>query len=194
MAMGAVGARLRSEAGITMPELLVSMMIGLFVIGVAVAFFTAAGASEPRTTERATKIQQGRVAIERISRELRQGYGIPQAEPTQMTILTFVKRAVCGSTEPGPARRCRVIYSCDAGGNCSRTEREPDGGGSAPATEVVSGLGDNQVFTYENDPTGIQPPYIGIRLLFAATGGDEEAITLEDGVALRNPPLGGPAE
>jgi hypothetical protein len=192
--MGTIRSSLRPEAGLTLVELLVAATIGLFVIGVAIAFFNAAAATEPRTTERAAAIQQGRVAIERISRELRQGYGILQAEPTQMTILTFVKRAACGGTEPGPARRCRVIYSCEPAGACSRTEREPAGGGSAPPTEVVSGLADNRVFTYETDPTGIRPPFVGIELVFPASDGDEEAITLTDGVALRNPPLGGPAE
>jgi len=48
---------------------------------------------------------------------------------------------------------------------------------------AVSGLSSNDVFSYSPDAT--DPTYVGITLVFPAENG-EEAITLTDGVALRN--------
>ena len=54
----------------------------------------------------------------------------------------------------------------------------------------MTGLTTNQVFTFSPQTPG--QAYVGIRLEFPASNGDD-AITLQDGVALRNPPLGGPS-
>ena len=54
---------------------------------------------------------------------------------------------------------------------------------------MVTGLADNNVFTFSPRVPG--QAYVTVRLAFPAANGDD-AITLEDGVALRNPPLGGP--
>ena len=63
------------------------------------------------------------------------------------------------------------------------------GVGCSSPTTVVSGLSTNQVFTFSPQAPG--QAYVGVRLAFPA-GNGEDAITIQDGVALRNPPLGGP--
>ncbi|HEX2467880.1 MAG TPA: prepilin-type N-terminal cleavage/methylation domain-containing protein [Solirubrobacterales bacterium] len=183
----------KAEGGFTLPELLIATMIGLVVIGSAVTFFTAAIRGEPRVRDRSAQIQQARVMAERISRELRQGSNASSPNPSQLMILTYVPRASCGDPTPGAAIRCRIFYSCDTAGACTRTECGPNTvappTGCGTSVEVVEGLLDNQVFAFTPRIPG--QAFVSVRLAFPATDG-EDAITVEDGVALRNPPLGGP--
>jgi type II secretory pathway pseudopilin PulG len=195
---GANGA-LPSEEGFTLVELVIATALGLFVLGAAVSVFTAGITSQPRIDQRAAQIQQARTMSERITRELRQGSNASSADPAQLMILTYVQQSTyCNqAATPGSSiARCRVFYQCTPNGAtsaCSRTECPPAlltvGTGCGPWTTVVSGLMTNQVFTFSPRTPG--QAYVGIRLPFPATNG-EDAITIQDGVALRNPPLGGP--
>jgi hypothetical protein len=54
---------------------------------------------------------------------------------------------------------------------------------------VVEGLASNQVFAFTPKTPG--QAMVTVTLAFPATEG-EDAITIQDGAALRNPPLGGP--
>jgi prepilin-type N-terminal cleavage/methylation domain-containing protein len=186
-------ARLRrlrgEEAGFTLTELLVAMMITLFAFGAALMLLNIALETQPRLSDRAAAIQQGRVWVERLTRELRQGAtvaGSPTA--SQLSFLTYVGHSSCGGTATGPSIQCLVTYSCTAG-TCSRTERNPNGSGSAPAQRMVTGLLSSNVFSYT--PTSSAPEYVGVSLAFPATddpGETEDAVTLQDGVNLRNFP------
>jgi prepilin-type N-terminal cleavage/methylation domain-containing protein len=178
------GVVLSDERGFTLTELLVSIMIFLVVIGGGVALMTTTVRKEPALRERAAFIQQGRYMIERLTREVRQGYGVESATATQLVILTYVKSAECGGPAGTTARACQVTYSCGSG-YCTRTERNPDGTGTDEPVRVVRDIVSNSVFSYT--PTAAAPSHIGIRLEFPADPGDD-AITVEDGVALRNLP------
>jgi len=187
---------LSSEEGFTLTELIVATMMGLVVIGAGVTVFTAGIASQPRIDERAAQIQQARTMSERITRELRQGSNASSANPSQLMTLTYVPRTSCGGTTVGPAIRCRIFYGCTATGStssCIRTECPPallsPSTGCGPPVTVVSGLTTDQVFAFSPRTPG--QAYVGIRLAYPAENGDD-AITIQDGVALRNPPLGGP--
>jgi type II secretory pathway pseudopilin PulG len=171
------------EHGYTLIELLVAALLGLAIVGAAVPLFISGIRSEPRVSSRAADVQQARTTMERITREVRQGWSLPTATASELSILTYVKATSCGGESGSTAIACRVTYSCSAG-TCTRMVRNPDGSGSAPATPVVTGLADMPVFTYAPDAT--TPTYVGITLGFPA-GDDEDSITLEDGVTLRNP-------
>jgi prepilin-type N-terminal cleavage/methylation domain-containing protein len=171
------------ERGFTLTELLIAMTLGLIVIGASVMVFTAAVQSQPKTSARAAKVQQARTTAERITRELRQGWGAPTTTASQLAILTYVPHATCGGTTAGPATGCRVTYTCTAGA-CTRVEANADGTAPGPAETVVSGLSGSDVFSYISNSAG--PTWIGITLAFPAGNGDD-AITVEDGAALRNP-------
>ena len=157
-------------------------MMSLVVIGAAVAFFTAAIHSEPRISARSAKIQEARAFAERISRELRQGWGTPTATPSQLSIVTSVPRTTCAGSTIGAARPCRVTYTCATTG-CTRVVANADGTGAGAAVKVVGPLSSSSVFSYS--PSAAAPTFLGLRLVFPAEAG-EDAITLEDGVALRN--------
>jgi prepilin-type N-terminal cleavage/methylation domain-containing protein len=175
--------RLRAEqGGFTLVELLVAAVLGLALIGAATTVFTTAIQSQPRTSSRNTDIAQARTTMERITRELRQGWNVPSAGPAQLSILTYVKSATCGGAPSSSSRACRVTYTCTTT-SCSRVEANPDGTGAGPSQIVVSGFSGPNAFTYS--PSATDPSYVGVELVYPADGGD--AITLEDGVALRNP-------
>jgi type II secretory pathway component PulJ len=176
-------ARLAEDEGFTLTELLVAMTIAMIVLGAGVMMFTAAIGSQPKHSARLAKVQEARTTSERLVRELRQGLGAPTATSSQLSILTYVRTAVCGGTASGAAIPCRVTYTCTAG-TCTRVEAQPDGSAPGPATTVVSGLSNAIVFSYE--PSSSSPTWVGVTLQFPAEGGDD-AITVEDGAALRNP-------
>jgi|SRR5215211_7220155 len=178
-------ARVRGkhEAGFTLVELLIAGVLGLVVVGAAVTVFTASIRSEPGISSRAAQIQQARTTMERLTRELRQGSGVATASPSQLSMNTYVNSATCGGDPSAMAIECRVTYSCSAD-DCTRTEAQPaDGSAPGPAVLAISGLSSSDVFSYSPDAT--DPSYVAIRLEYPAETGDD-AITLTDGVALRN--------
>jgi type II secretory pathway pseudopilin PulG len=184
---------LAAEAGFTLIELLIGGVLALLVIGAAASVFTSGIRAEPRIADRAHAIQDARVMEERITRELRMGSNATSPTPSQLTILTYVPTAVCGGSGEGPATRCRVFYSCATDGTCTRTECGPNTlvppVGCGSPVRVVEGLASNQVFAFTPRIPG--QAMVSVKLAFPATE-NEDAITIEDGAALRNPPLGGP--
>ena len=191
MASPGTERRLARDDGFTLVELLVATLIGFVVVGGAVSVFVSGVRSEPRARERAAEIQQARTMAETLSRELRQGSNALSTSAANLTVLTYVPHASCGSGTVGAATRCKIFYSCSSAGACTRTECGPNttvvGPGCGTTTTVVSGLMDNSVFAFTPRTPG--QAYVSVRLAFPATGGDD-AITIQDGVALRNPPLG----
>jgi Tfp pilus assembly protein PilW len=183
-----------SEAGFTLVELIIGTALGLLVIGAAVTVFTASIGSQPLVDKRAAQIDQARSMSDRVTRELRQGSNASSTSAAQLMVLTYVPRTSCGASTVGPDIRCRVFYNCTTAGatsSCTRIECPPallvPGTGCGPTTTVVTGLTTNQVFTFSPQTPG--QAYVGISLQYPAENGDD-AITIQDGVALRNPPLG----
>ena len=182
--------RLKCERGVTMTELLVFTMLLLGVLAAAMTLLIVAVRSQPRISDRNVAIQQGRVLQERFARELRQSSLVEQTPaPTSSSITfdTYVRRTQCGGaveTDPTkPAIACKVTYTCTAGA-CNRTEAPLPGQPGTPATQqLVSGLSSSAVFGYSPDSTN--PEYVTMQLVFPAAGG-EDAVTLADGVDLRN--------
>ena len=173
-----------------MVELLVFTMMLLVVLGAGMALLIVAVKSQPRISDRNFAIQQGRVLQERFARELRQSSLVEQTPaPTSSSITfdTYVRRTQCGGaaeTDPTkPAIACKVTYTCTAGA-CDRTEAPlPGQPGTTTTDQLVSGLSSSAVFGYS--PDSANPDYVTMRLVFPAEGGDD-AVTLEDGVDLRN--------
>lgn len=170
------------ERGLTLIELLIAASVGLVVIGGALTMFIGAVRSEPRTASKVAAIQQARVTVDRITRELRQGLETPTASPSQLAIVTYVKAATCGGAAASTSIPCRVTYTCSAG-NCTRVVAQPNGSAPGAAVQVASGLTSSSVFSYL--PSATDPTYVGVSFVFATDS--EQPVTLEDGVALRNP-------
>lgn len=152
------------------------MAIALALVGVTVALVTSALQSEPRASSRSSQIEAGRVMLERITRELREGCKVVQGDEEGLILSVYMG---CEDAQP------TFTYSCaDAAGarQCERTVVAAD------TTELmVSGLQDDSegawpVFTLPNDS------YVEIQLRFPRTEADGESVTLSDGVAMRNQP------
>lgn len=181
----------RDERGMTLTELLVGAMIGLLTMTGAMIVLQMAVRNQPAANERSAHIQEGRVLLERISRELRQGEMIEVAEPDRISINTWVRSESCGGQHAPSAILCNVFYECEAG-VCKRTERA-NGQAAGVARVVATGLLDDDVFAYceepeaecEPAPTASDPTYVQVTLSYPNDDGGE-AITLSDGVWLRN--------
>lgn len=165
------------QCGFTFVEVLVAMSIGLIVVGGSVVLFRGSVGSQAGITTRSAQIQTARTTAEKVTQEIRQAWAAPTATASQLSILTYVDSATCGGAQANTAIQCRVTYTC-SGGVCSRIERNPDGSGSAPSKQVVSGLQTNNVFTYT--PDAAHPSYVGLRLTFAPATG-QGAVTVDDG-------------
>jgi type II secretory pathway pseudopilin PulG len=173
----------RDEGGYTLVEMLLAAALALVVVGASVAVFTAGVHSEPRVTSRTASIQQARVVMERITRELRQGASVPTPGASQLAMVTYAPSASCAVSATEGA--CRVTYTC-ASGRCTRAVANPDGTAASAATEVVRGISNSSaVFDYDFEAGTGNVRYVQITLTFAAEDGND-AITLRDGVALRN--------
>jgi prepilin-type N-terminal cleavage/methylation domain-containing protein len=180
----AAGALRPSERGFTLVELLVAMTIGMVVLGGAVTVFIGAVRSGPRTSSQVTAVQQGRVATERITRELRQGLdvlAVPTPTANQLALITYVKQSSCTGSPAASSIPCRVTYSCSAGA-CSRAVADPDGSPSGTPVQVVSGLASTDVFEYA---PATDPTYVGVELSFATQPG-AGTVVVADGATLRN--------
>jgi type II secretory pathway pseudopilin PulG len=173
--------RAASEAGFTIPEILMATLIGLLVVAISVTVFTAAVRTQPGLNKRDDAISQARTTMERLTRELRQGSAVLTATASQLAFVTYVHSATCGGAYSNSSMACRVTYTC-SGTSCSRVEAKPDGTSPGSAFTVVSGLSSTNVFNYS--PNTTSPTYIGATLVFPGQNGGD-AITLSDGVTLR---------
>jgi hypothetical protein len=166
-----------------MPELLVACAIAVMTAATGMALLSIAARTQPGINDRAAQIQQGRAMIERMAQELRQGESIFNPTSSSFDVLTLVNSETCGGVPAPSGMPCRVTYSCTSTA-CSRTERDPDGGGTSPPKQLVEGIMGPAVFTFS--PVGAtDPTYVTVTLSFRDDDG-AETVTLRDGVALRN--------
>jgi len=183
--LGDMPGRLRrSERGLTLIELLVASTMAMVVLGGAVTVFVGAVRSEPRTSSKVSAIEQGRIAVERMTRELRQGFNLTGAGPAGLSFVSYVPESSCGASPATDSKElCRVTYDCE-GGECTRTVAEPDGAGAGAAVQVVSGLSSSEVFSYSPEEAEAEPEYVGVTLSFETREGGP--VVVSDGAALRN--------
>lgn len=176
----AAAALRREERGFTLVELLIATSMGLVVVGAALTMFISGMRSEPRTAAKIGAIQEARVTLDRITRELRQSLTAEAPAATTLEVVTYVKAATCNGAPAGTSIPCKVTYDCEDE-ICTRTVAQPDGSAPGPATQVVDGLVSPNVFDAQPDA---EPTYIAVD--FVLVSGDDDPVTLGDGVALRN--------
>lgn len=179
--------RIRSEqSGFTLVELMATMSVMIIVMIASLGILDIAVRSEPEIADRNRQVQAAQTELERLTREIRVSYEVVAASPTSLTVLTYVNRTACNGGAPDTTIRCRVTYSC-ASGNCTRTISEADGSSPTSPTTVVSGLSSDSIFAYT--PDAVDPVTVDITLNYpAGQGGGEDAITVTDGVVMRNLP------
>jgi prepilin-type N-terminal cleavage/methylation domain-containing protein len=176
--------RLATEDGWTLTELLVAMSIGLIVFGAGVMMFTAAIQSQPKASAKLAKVRDARAVSEQIVREIRQGKSATVTS-NQLEVVTYVHSTTCsgGPLSNASAIPCKVTYTCTSG-TCTRLVAQPDGTSPGTARRVLTGLSNGIIFTSTTGLGG--STWVGITLQYPGENGDD-AITVEDGAALRNP-------
>jgi hypothetical protein len=173
--------RLGAEEGFSLAELLMAATISLIIVSAGTMMFTTAVRSQTGLRSRDHAIQEGRTAMERMIREIRQGEAVV-GTPTASTLSfsTFVANStVCvGSQSDQYAHKpCVVTYRCASGGTCTRLEQNPYTGAQGSAVPIVTGLATPNVFEYWSDPsTECQPP----------PDVSSEAVSVRDEATLRN--------
>jgi type II secretory pathway pseudopilin PulG len=98
---GRIWRRGKSESGTTLIELLVATLLALVVFGAILATLETSQRVQARDTEWALTMQEGRVGLSRMAREIRQASKIEKAEAGTIEFL-----ATLGSTE------WKIKYEC----------------------------------------------------------------------------------
>jgi len=181
----------RPEAGYTLIELLVAAGMGVVLLGAVGAMVVGAMRAQPEVSKRSQNITTARWALERLTREIRNGVVVDpdHATASEVSFRTYVRRTECGSETPPssstPAIECQVIYRCTTT-YCTRGEAEP--GSSEPVSErrIFGGIGDSEVFSYS--PSASAATYIEVTLHIPNPSGPAD-ITVSDGASLRNATL-----
>src|SRR5829696_853828 len=112
------------EAGMTLVELLIAAVLGIAVISAAMIVFTRSVNSQPEAAKAASGLSQARTAMDRMTRELRQGSLVSSSSSSAISVVTYVDEATCGGSPAATAIACRVIYSCSRGA-CTRRVAQP---------------------------------------------------------------------
>ena len=177
------------EAGITLIEMLVAMTMGVVVMGGVVILLIGALRAQPRLDQKSAGIQTARWALERMTREIRNGIVVDKATPSSVSFQTYVRHTTCGGTTTSASTaapiRCEVTYTCSAKA-CSQLETAP-GVYTGTAKTIVTGLGNgSSVFTYS--PSVTKATYVGVTLEIPGPSGSV-GITVSDGASLRNATL-----
>lgn len=178
-----------------MIEMLVASAVGLIVIAALVMVMTSVIRAQPAQQERAAQIQDGRVMLERMVRDLRQGQPVTGAtsNSAQITVDAYTRGGCNGGapTAPAaPAQLCRITYACTGGASTATCTRSA---GTGPALTFLTGLESADVFSYgaTTSPSctlgdTATPGFVCLTLAYPAADGDE-AVTFEDSAYLRNP-------
>ncbi|HYC82810.1 MAG TPA: hypothetical protein VEB65_13530, partial [Solirubrobacterales bacterium] len=193
------------EAGLTLIEMLVAATMSVILVGASTAMLISAVRDQPALSRKAENITTARWQLERIVREIRNGVSVEVASPSELAIVTQMRREECGGnpaeSSSAEAIKCRVVYRC-AGTTCTRTEATLDGTSVGTPAVALSGVRNaGSVFCFvpsaAEDPTecgtpkaGEKPTYVGIQL--EVPGSQQRGLlTISDGATLRTATFSG---
>ncbi len=189
--MRARGRRiLRDESGFTIVEVLVVCIISIIVVGIPLDLAVQSMVGQNRASSRGAATNRVEIGLSRLMQDLRHSVHTTTISATGATLTVPVRSAAGGST---PTTQT-VTWTCTAGASCTRKV----GGGTAfpvipylvsAAFAPTSAAG--ATTTPQTDPAHVQVTIsvldsneTGIRT--DAVKGMTNAITITDGVALRN--------
>lgn len=180
--------RLGGEGGYTLIELLVSMMMGVVVLGAVGSLVVSAMKNQPKISERAQDITTARWVLERLTREIRNGIRVDNATSSSVSFETYVRHTACGGSTPLASTatpiKCEVTYTCTTTA-CSRTEAAP-GVYAGQAKRIFEGIDSSSVFAYS--PSAQEATFIKVTLHMPNPTG-YAPMTVSDGASLRNATL-----
>ena len=170
-------ARLRSERGFNLVELLVVIpMLAVVLMGIY-ALYNVGAKSQQETNNRVRSLIQQQNGLERISREMRQATAITPVSSQIIDGTTWVR-----PSSGGPSVQRRVRYDCSSG-SCQRWEGAAGGALTTGPVTVISNVQNADVFSLE--PNSVDPTYVMTRVEVSVKDA-ANPITLDGGFALRN--------
>ena len=177
--------RMLEESGITMLEMILASAMSLLVLGAALGILMLFARQQPRVSEHGQRVQEVRLALERMTKDLRQTYEVNSSSSTSIDVRTF-KRTDSGEH----AVQRRVVYDCYSG-SCTRQEGPIEGtlGSQQP---LITDVTNTDIFSYE--PDLVNPTFLRIKLRFDVKESPNDPAgpkTLSEGVQLRNSPSQG---
>src|SRR4051794_38145912 len=159
--------RRRNERAFTLIELTIVVAILLLVVASILTQLTSAQRSEVFAADRGAAIDETRVSMARMTKDLRQATTIdPTSSATQVGMTTYVK----GTLSP-------VTYTI-SGNNLLRTV------GSHPAELLQKDLASTSIFTYE--PSNTDAEVVSILLEVQPEASPETTVQMTSEVRLRN--------
>ena len=185
--LGFTRARLRSETGMTMAELLVGMLTMSFVILAIFSLLDSAIQTAPRDEERANSIREGQTGLHIMTRELRQANKVWTPGKTQIYVNIGDDKHVlydCDAVHPdNPEQRQCLRWEAAVGAELPLDQ---------PGQVVVERRAPGDVFTYA--PNLISPTFVEVHLEVPQSGEREDGysanLELDDGFYLRNTDVG----
>ena len=164
---------LGGQAGHGLVDLLVAAGVGVVVVGAAFSMYLASTRNEATTASRADVVSQAEAAMERMTRELRQGSSVVVSSANSVTFETYVR---------GLGAR-RVRYTCVVS-TCTRAVAPSGTNTFGTAAQFLAGITNSNVFTV----TGRRVE-ISLRTSLTDTRSNRTLkASLDDGVTLRNSP------
>jgi Tfp pilus assembly protein PilV len=146
----------RDETGMTLPEVLVAMILGLLIAGSALLLMQSAMSSATASTRRQTATSDAATAAFRITHDLRVATQAVVQSPQVLDVVTW-QRAT-----PGAAlTSAQVRYDCSTNNRCVRYRCAGAviSGNSCPSAAVsgivLTGLTNTDVFTPQSNGTAI---------------------------------------
>jgi prepilin-type N-terminal cleavage/methylation domain-containing protein len=180
--LGQAGRRLRAdESGFSLPELLVTIILGVIVFGIPGALWLTDRNTQTNIQSRATATQDAETMLERMTREMRQA--------TSATVLNSQVIDLVVPIVPVPAAGNtlqRVRYDCSQNQSCTRDTGTVGGGLTGSPKTVMTNITNTDIFSATTTPSGTVN-YIGIKLdKKLVVHGSTTSVELTDGVSLRN--------
>jgi type II secretory pathway pseudopilin PulG len=203
----AISSRLREERGLTLVEMLVTVLLMGLVVTAILGILDTSARIVPKDTERATAIGEAQSGLNRMIRELRQAYRIVGWTSNSVQMRVNVLRDNPATTGPDYAN-LTVDYTC-GGDPAACVRREAPAGNGLPASGALvidrilnSGPAipaARRIFDFDQSPdrsvgvtaASVRPTYVTVRIEVPAAGergagGYANSVVLEDGLYVRN--------
>ena len=172
-------AALQPQNGFTLIELMVATSLFAMVLVSILAVSDLGWKLAPKDQERTHVIREAQTGLYQMTRELRQGYEVLDAQPWQMQVRVLV----AGTPQD-------ITYRCDERHPTNSSWRRCVRSGDGAERVVIDRLLDDRVFEYTRRSPGGPITYVQAKASVPAAGdrgdGHPHNVVLDDGFYMRN--------
>jgi type II secretory pathway pseudopilin PulG len=183
----------RRQAGFTVVELLVTLVVLIVVCAVLVVPMATSQSVQSRDAEYAYAQQNARAGLDSMVRQIRQAYAVLSTTPNAIEFnvslggVDYHVYYECDVAQPGTSYRECVRLQARAGVALPALST-----GTVAVSNLTNGTLTDPVFAFT--PNAVSPTYVTATVKVPASGGTNGGLThsivLNDGVLLRNQTVG----